>query len=339
MRYSSPPLEQSIFKSGTARFTDIPSAKSEFPSEKPGTSIPHSRGRNTKGGGFRMQASSRSTSDLISKQSSAASLASSWESFNDGGADTAASAAADYEAAVRNLSTTSPAAPSNEPATSIFESNIHLLPPGQYYQISPSAAALQYNNYKQPRKKELHIAINDLISSHDELEQACSENSTGRTRTRNNSAMNNTRSNTGLRLCSSEGNMQQQQQHPNNNSPIDNNNNNNSYTVDGNNNNNHISTTLFERNGNMNTYNSNSSSFVGNVSTSPVTAVSVAKSHQKGFNFVGTGSSASHALFSCIQPLKQAEGMEKCYRRLILPDGTATIVPVRLSITTIQPLH
>jgi hypothetical protein len=72
--------EQSVFKSHTRRFNEKTGPHSEFPAEKAGTSIPHSRGR-SRGGGFRetsQPVSERETADLQKSMSAA-----SWHEFQD----------------------------------------------------------------------------------------------------------------------------------------------------------------------------------------------------------------------------------------------------------------
>eukprot|EP00601_Ochromonadales_sp_CCMP2298_P029746 CAMPEP_0173330342 /NCGR_PEP_ID=MMETSP1144-20121109/3198_1 /TAXON_ID=483371 /ORGANISM="non described non described, Strain CCMP2298" /LENGTH=265 /DNA_ID=CAMNT_0014275013 /DNA_START=91 /DNA_END=885 /DNA_ORIENTATION=- len=72
--------EQSAFKSHTERFSPKKGAHSDFPSEKAGTSIPHSRGR-SRGGGFRQetrQDTEKKTADLENSAS-----ASSWSEFKE----------------------------------------------------------------------------------------------------------------------------------------------------------------------------------------------------------------------------------------------------------------
>lgn len=69
---------QSAFKSSTPRFKNRKSLCSEFPEEKPGSSIPHSRGR-SRGGGFKELPRPVTEGEVAAKL--ATSSISTWESF------------------------------------------------------------------------------------------------------------------------------------------------------------------------------------------------------------------------------------------------------------------
>lgn len=71
---------QSFFKSATPRFKDRKSHRVEFPVEKEGVSIPHSRGR-SRGGGFR-ETQRPVTEGEIAGKLAAASI-STWQSFQE----------------------------------------------------------------------------------------------------------------------------------------------------------------------------------------------------------------------------------------------------------------
>ena len=74
----------SVFKSGTPRFKSRKSHKEDFPAEKEGTTIPHSRGR-SRGGGFKEIPRPVSEGEIAAKL--AASSISTWESFHDAPSD------------------------------------------------------------------------------------------------------------------------------------------------------------------------------------------------------------------------------------------------------------
>jgi hypothetical protein len=76
------PHNSSFFKSAEARFKDRPAHRSEFPVEKAGTSIPHSRGRGrTRGGGFRDPPRSADPHETAARLT--ADSVSSWLSFEE----------------------------------------------------------------------------------------------------------------------------------------------------------------------------------------------------------------------------------------------------------------